>query len=364
MKIPYLDLMRIHIPLKENLDFAYQRVMKNENFIHGEFCRDFEEKFGAYCGSKYCLGVGNGLDAIRLILQGYHIGRGDEVIVPANTFIATILAVSEVGAAPILVDADRETYTIDVSKIEERITERTKAIIAVHLYGKVANMKEINKLGKKYNLKVIEDAAQSHGAMSNLKKTGVLGDAAAFSFYPGKNLGALGDGGAVTTNDYELAKEIEKLRNYGCVEKYVHEIKGCNSRLDELQAAFLLVKLDYLDDWNEERRKIAKLYQNNISNKKITLYKNVNMQENVFHIFPLLVKNRKEFISYLNNKGIGTNIHYPIPIFEQKAYKELKKEQYLFPVTSQICREEVSIPLYPYMNESEIKYVIDVINNY
>ncbi len=257
MQVPYLNLEVLHRPIREELDAAYQSVMQREWFIGGEADGKFEEEFAAYCGGDYCVGTGNGLDAIRLILLAYEIGIGDEVIVPANTYIATVLAITYVGATPVFVDADRNTYLIDISKIEEKITKRTKAIIAVHLYGRVVDMDPLVELAGRYSLKVIEDAAQAHGGVYRGKRAGTLGDAAAFSFYPGKNLGALGDAGAVVTNDAGIADKVRAYGNYGSFEKYHHVYKGCNSRLDELQAAFLSVKLKYLDGWNEERRRSA-----------------------------------------------------------------------------------------------------------
>jgi dTDP-4-amino-4,6-dideoxygalactose transaminase len=362
--IEYLNLGRIHENIREELDEAYSRVMEREWFIGGRADAQFEEEYAAYCGTKSCVGTGNGLDSIRLILLAYGIGAGDEVIVPANTFIATALAVTYVGAMPVFVDADR-TYTVDASKIEEKITEKTKAIIAVHLYGRVADMEPICAIAKKYGLKVIEDAAQAHGAMLNGKKVGNLADAAAFSFYPGKNLGALGDAGAVTTNDTELAGKIRAYGNYGSYEKYHHVYQGCNSRLDELQAAFLSVKLKYLDEWNEERRRIAKRYRSEMINPKVTLPQLPNQSgAHVYHIFPVLVEDREHFVSYLKEQGIVTNIHYPIPIVEQGAYRERNETAERYPVTKQICAQEVSLPLYPGMTEDETAQVVDAVNRY
>lgn len=364
MNIKYLDLERIHFSIRVELDNIYNRVMGNECFIKGEYCEKFEYEFAAYCGVKHCIGVGNGLDAIRLILQAYGIGQGDEVIVPANTFIATILAISYVGAIPILIDADPYDYNIDVKKIEEKITNKTKAIIAVHLYGKLANMDVIKSIADAYKLKVIEDAAQGHGATSNNKKAGSFGDAAAFSFYPGKNLGALGDGGAIVTNNEELAIRIRAIANYGSYEKYNHIYKGCNSRLDELQAGFLSVKLKYLDSWNNQRLEIAKKFIHRMCNDFIEVPNNNYIRDNVFHIFPVFSKSRKKVVEYLKTMGIECNIHYPIPIPEQKAYQDLHINANQFPVTKRICGEEISIPLYPGLKDFEIDYIIDEINNF
>lgn len=362
--IPYLNLECIHEPIREELDQIYQDVMGSQWFIQGKYLNMFEEEFADYCGQKECIGVGNGLDAIRLILQAMGIGPGDEVIVPANTFIATVLAITYVGATPIMVDADLETYNIDLNLIEERITSRTKAIIVVHLYGHAVDTGKLEAIKKKYKLRIIEDAAQAHGSVIGNRKAGALGDAAAFSFYPGKNLGALGDGGAVVTGDKELADHIRALSSYGAEKKYVHLYKGCNSRLDELQAGFLHVKLPYLDKWNEERRSIAHKYQEEIHNKKIKLPQWSGNKDHVFHIYPILCKEREGLIAYLKKKGIDTNVHYPTPIFMQKAYQELQRNAAQYPVTTKICSQEVSIPLYPGLTKEEQDYIVDCLNQY
>lgn len=364
-KIQYLDLKRMHQGIQKELDAAYHEVQESQWFIGGEADQKFEREFAGFCGTKACVGVGNGLDAIRLILMAYGIGAGDEVIVPANTFIATALAVTYTGAQPVFVDADVETYNIDLNKIEGKITEKTKAIIVVHLYGRAVNVEPIRMLAQKYSLKVIEDAAQGHGAEVSGQKAGSLGDAAAFSFYPGKNLGALGDAGAVTTNDQDLADKIRALANYGSYEKYHHVYQGCNSRLDELQAAFLFVKLPYLDQWNAERRMIAKKYAAGIHNEKIILPgMPANEKEHVFHIYPVLTSKREELVQFLKERGIMTNVHYPIPIMEQGAYKESKERSDWYPVTKRICAQEVSLPLYPGMSEEEIEWVIKRVNEF
>lgn len=365
-RINYLDLGRMHRPIQDRIMDSIQEVVKSEWYIQGEKCKQFEEEFAEYCGTKHCIGVGNGLEALRLILEAYEIGSGDEVIVPANTFIATVLAVSYVGATPVFVDADINTYNINILKVREKITPKTKAIIVVHLYGRIVQMEEIYKIAKEFDIKVIEDAAQAHGAIYNGKKAGNLGDAAGFSFYPGKNLGALGDGGAITTNDDELASKVRALSNYGSFQKYNHVYKGCNSRLDEIQAAVLSVKLQCLENWNHERRRIAKRFATEITNSNIVL-PNIelgNMSEHVFHIYPILVKDRDSFIEYLEECGIGHNVHYPIPIPMQKAYSEYIKEMEKIPVTRRICEEEVSIPLYPGMLEEEVTYIISKLNQY
>lgn len=365
-KISYLDLKRIHEPIRIEIDAALRDVVDKSWYIQGEYCEQFEKKFADFCGTKYCIGVGNGLDAIRLILEAYGIGKGDEVIIPANTFIATALAVSYVGATPVFVDADLETYNINENLISARITNRTKAIIVVHLYGRMVHLEKIKKIAMDNGLKLIEDAAQAHGACRNSKRVGSLADAAAFSFYPGKNLGALGDGGAVTTNDQEIAEKIRALSSYGSHIKYEHIYKGYNSRLDEIQAAILLIKLRYLESWNCERQAIAKKFCKEIKNEKIVvpMYNDDSPSENVWHIFPVLVENRDCFIEYLDKNGIGYNIHYPKPIVEHGAYLDMHISAKGFPITERICYEEVSLPLYPGMDEKEIEYIIDIVNAY
>lgn len=366
MNIPYLDLSKVHKPIRGELDEVYQSVVDNEWYVQGKYCDKFEKAFAAYCGVQECIGVGNGLDALRLILLGMDIGTGDEIIVPANTFIATVLAVSYVGAIPVLVDVDPDTYLINTDLIEQHISVRTRAIIPVHLYGRLCDMNTICEIAGRYGLYVIEDAAQAHGAKMGDRKAGSFGDAAGFSFYPGKNLGALGDGGAVTTNNIELAKKIRALANYGAYERYHHIYQGCNSRLDEMQAAFLLRKLPNLDGWNEERRKIAKKYLQNIINHKIILPKvDINFLENhVFHIFPVLCKERNELREYLHQRGIETNIHYPIPIPQQGAYLTQGWDISQYSVTEKICGGELSLPLYPGMSDAEVEYVIESVNEY
>lgn len=364
LDIAYLNLERIHNPLRKELDQVYHDVMEKQWFIQGSMGARFEEAFAAYCGAKYCIGVGNGLDAIRLILQAMEIGEGDEVIVPANTFIATVLAVTYVGATPILVDADEHTYNIDLTKIEEKITDKTKAIIAVHLYGHVVDMTPLCELKEKHNIRLIEDAAQAHGGIWSDKRVGTLGDAAAFSFYPGKNLGALGDAGGVVTNNEALADKIRALATYGSKEKYQHLYKGCNSRLDELQAGFLTVKLNYLEKWNEERRAIARRYNAEICNEKLKLPKWDGGESHVFHIYPILCEQREELAEYLNSKGVATNIHYPTPIYKQKAYCEWEEMAGNYPVTTMICAQEISIPLYPELAVEEQDYIIQCLNQF
>ena len=365
IQVPYLNLGKIHQGIQKELDEAYRLVMDHQWFIGGRADEQFEKEFAGYCGAKHCVGAGNGLDAIRLILLAYGIGPGDEVIVPAHTFIATVLAVTYVGAVPVFVDVDDESYTIDANRIEDKITDRTKAVITVHLYGRCADMESVRSVTDKYSLKLIEDAAQAHGAVFHRHKVGNLGDAAAFSFYPGKNLGALGDAGAVVTNDKEVADKVRAYGNYGSYEKYCHVYQGCNSRLDELQAAFLSVKLKYLEQWNEERRRIADIYSERIHNVKVTLPAMPKEKtEHVFHIYPMLVEDRINFIEYLEQQGIMTNVHYPVPITEQEAYIDYRGQIENYPVTKRICAQEVSLPLYPGMTNEQIEWVVTCVNEF
>lgn len=347
-QIPFLDVGAMHKDLRERFDQAYRRVMDSQWFILGKELEAFECEFAEYCDTRHAIGVANGLDALHLILKGYGIGKGDEVIVPSNTFIATWLAVSYAGADLIPVEPDDSTYNIDPNRIENAITPRTKAIIAVHLYGQPADMDRINAIAKSHGLKVIEDAAQAHGAKYKGKRTGSLGDAAGFSFYPGKNLGALGDGGAVTTNDDVLANNIRMLRNYGSSVKYHNEIKGFNSRLDELQAAFLREKLIFLDEWNERRRKIAQRYIEQLGCSHHLLLPHVpSWVEPVWHLFVVRSRHRDELQKALNDSGVGTMIHYPIPPHLQAAYSEMKFARGDFPIAESIHDQVLSLPIWP-----------------
>lgn len=355
----------MHNEIRQRLDDAYNRVMDSSNFIHGKECELFEKEFAHYCGAKYCVGVASGLDAIYLILKALGIGKGDEVIVPSNTFIATALAVSYVGAIPVFVEPTIESYNIDVTKIEEKITDKTKAIIAVHLQGRTADMDPIKKIAKKYNLKVIEDAAQAHGAKYKGKRAGSLSDAAAFSFYPGKNLGALGDGGCVVTNDEGIAKQVRILSNYGSDYKYHHIEKGTNSRLDELQSAFLREKLRYLDKWNEYRREVAKRYLKEIKNPLIKLPVASSKEfEHIYHVFVIRCDKRDELEKYLALNGIVTVKHYPIPMHLQKAYSDLGLKEGDLPIAEEISKTVLSIPMYYGITEEEVQHVIDTINGF
>jgi len=365
MKIPFVSFEKMHQEIEKKMLEKFMEVYRKNIFIMGEELDYFEKAFADFCGVNYAVGCGTGLDALYLILCAMKIGTGDEVIIPSNTFIATALAVSHTGAIPVLVEPEEETYTINPALIEEKITNKTKAIIAVHLYGRTANMEPIISIAEKYNLKVIEDAAQAHGAMYKGKKAGSLGDAAGFSFYPGKNLGALGDAGIITTNDKELAKKVRMLGNYGAEKKYIHIYQGSNSRLDEIQAAFLHIKLDELERWNQERNRIAQNYLSKINNPLIRLP--LSGDENyycVWHLFVLFCEKRDELREYLNQNGIETNIHYPIPIHRQKAYENLQYKEGDFVLTEKLAKHIISIPMYYGMTDQEIEYVIHVINHF
>lgn len=364
MKIPFATFNKMHEEMKEELQRAFNQVLENGWFIGGKEDIKFEQSFADYQGRKYCIGCGNGLDAIMLSLKALNISVGDEVIIPSNTFIATALAVSYTGATPLLVEPRIETYNINPELIEEKITPKTKAIVVVHLYGQPAEMDAICSIAKKHNLFLIEDCAQAHGATYKGQKIGRFGNAAAFSFYPGKNLGALGDAGAVVTDDDKLAEIIRALGNYGSIEKYNHIYQGNNSRLDEIQAAFLYAKLKHLDKWNIERQRIAQRYLTEITNSKVILPKIIADVEPVWHIFAIRCDERRQLEKYLEQRGVGTNKHYPIPIHLQGAYQDLKKANGAYPIAEEISATELSIPIYYGMTDEEIQYVIDTINEF
>ena len=364
MKIPFVSFIPMERELDVDLRAAFERVYTRSWYIGGLEDENFEKSFSDYCDVNYCVGVGNGLDALMLALKALGIGKGDEVIVPSNTYIATVLAVTYVGAVPVFVEPDIRTFNINPELIEFAITERTKAIMPVHLYGQPCDMDPVMKIAKKYNLFVVEDCAQAHGATYKGKKIGSFGNAAGFSFYPGKNLGALGDAGATVTNDKKLSDKIRALGNYGSDYKYHHIYQGNNSRLDEMQAAFLSAKLPHLDKINIERRKIADKYLTGINNPEVILpYIPENMSP-VWHIFGIRCKRRDELESFLNERGIGTNKHYPIPIHLQECYKNLGFKRGDFPIAEEISATELSIPMYYGMAEEEIQYVIDIINEF
>lgn len=360
--IKFLDLKKINNRYREEIDSRIKNILDKGWYLQGEENENFTKNFANFCGTKFAIGVANGLDALNLIIKAYGFDNGDEIIVPANTYIATILAISENGCIPILVEPDIKTYNINPDSIEEKITTKTKAIMVVHLYGQAVQMEKIWKIAKKYNLKIIEDSAQAHGAIYQENRTGNLGDASGFSFYPGKNLGCIGDGGAVTTNDEELFNKIKAIANYGSDRKYHHIYKGVNSRLDEIQAAVLDVKLKHLDSDNNKRREISKYYRENIKNSKLILPETYDEKSHVWHIFAVRTQNRDEFQKYLTEKGIQTIIHYPTPPHKQGAYKEWNNLS--FPITEEIHNTILSLPISPVMTDSEIEKVVEVVNEY
>ncbi|WP_289665854.1 DegT/DnrJ/EryC1/StrS family aminotransferase [Flavobacterium panacagri] len=365
--IPFLDLKKINKPYETAFREKLELVLNNGWYILGQEVENFEEAFAQYCNSKYCIGVGNGFDALVLIFKGYielgKLKKGDEVIVPANTYIASILAILQADLVPVLVEPRLETYNINPDLIEEKITSKTKAILAVHLYGQLAEMEKINEIAAKHNLIVVQDCAQSHGIINNKQLTiNNLKSASAYSFYPGKNLGCLGDGGAISTNDAELAKVLLSLRNYGSEKKYHNEFIGVNSRLDELQAGFLNLKLPNLDADNEKRRNIAKRYLTEIRNDKIELPFWDFSNNHVFHLFVIRTQNREKLQEYLAQHNIQTVIHYPIPPHKQKAFSEWNDLS--FPITEKIHKEVLSLPISPVLMEQEVDFIIEILNQY
>ena len=364
--IKFLDLYKINQQYRKELDNSIKKVVDSGYYLFGEELKKFENNFAKYIGTKYSIGTANGLDALRLIIKAYkELGNfkdNDEIIVPANTYIASILAITDNNLIPVLVEPDINTYNINPDLIEKKITKNTKAIMVVHLYGQIAKMDKIWKLAKKYKLKIIEDSAQAHGSKYKNKMAGNLGDASGFSFYPGKNLGCFGDGGAVTTNNKELAETIRALGNYGSKEKYVNIYKGLNSRLNEIQAAVLNIKLKYLDKENQKRRSIAKYYLENIKNTKIILPTITDFKEHNFYVFVIRTKNRDELQNYLTKNGIGSLIHYPIPPHKQLAYKEWNNLN--FPITEKIHQEIISIPISSILTKTEIQKITKTLNNF
>jgi dTDP-4-amino-4,6-dideoxygalactose transaminase len=359
MTVPFLDLKAPYLELKEELDAAYRRVMDSGWYVLGEEVACFEREFADYCGVRHCIGVGNGLEALHLILRAMEIGPGDEVIVPANTYIATWLAVSYAGATPVPVEPDEWTWNIAAGRIEEKITDRTRAILPVHLYGQAAEMGLIAELAGRYGLKVIEDAAQAHGATCQGRRAGSLGDAAGFSFYPGKNLGAVGDAGAVTTDDDELADRLRVLRNYGSRKKYFNEEKGFNSRLDELQAAFLRVKLRRLDEWNRRREAVAQKFSAGLAGLGLGLPTVAEGCSSAWHLYVVRSARRDALQAALAERGIGTLIHYPIPPHRQQAYVELGYGARSFPLSERLADEVLSLPMGPHLLQEQQNHVIE-----
>ncbi|MBP5467746.1 MAG: DegT/DnrJ/EryC1/StrS family aminotransferase [Candidatus Riflebacteria bacterium] len=363
--IKFLDLYKVNELHRVEIDEAIKRVLDSGWYLLGKEVEAFEKEFAEFCGTKYCIGVANGLDALTLIFRAYkELGKfkdDDEVIVPANTYIASILSVTANNLKPVFVEPDLKTYLIDPKEVEKTITTKTKAILPVHLYGRLCDMEAINSIAEKHNLIVVEDSAQAHGAIRNGIKAGAFGNASGFSFYPGKNLGCLGDGGCVTTSDEELANAIKALHNYGSHKKYHNIYKGVNSRLDEIQAAVLRVKLKYLDKENQKRREIAKYFCDNIKNPLITLPLLGDTDE-IWHVFSVRVMNRDSFQKYLTDNDIQTIIHYPIPPHKQQAYKEWNNLS--FPITEQIHHEIISLPISQVMTDEEAKELVRVVNEY
>ena len=364
-QIPFLNMKSPYRELKQELDSAYQRVMESGWYILGQEVKAFEQEFANYCQVKECVGVGNGLEALHLILRAYEIGEGDEVIVPSNTYIATWLAVSYTGATPVPVEPDPATYNMDAARVEAAITPKTRAILPVHLYGQPADMTPLMLLAEKYNLKVVEDAAQAQGARYKGRLCGSLGHAAGFSFYPGKNLGAQGDAGAVVSSDAELVDRVRVLRNYGSRIKYFNEVKGFNSRLDEMESAFLRAKLPHLDEWNNRRRKIAALYLEGLADlPELGLPLVPAWAEPNWHIFPVLHTRREDLQKFLKSRGIDTLIHYPVPPHLSGAYAELGYKQGDFPLAEKIAERELSLPMGPHLEIEDAAAVVEAVRAY
>lgn len=369
--IPLVDIVRQDKKILPQINKAIKRVAEKGDFILGEDVNKFEEEFARYCGVKYCVGVASGTDAILLALRALVIGPGDEVIVPANTFISTVLPIIYLGAKPVLIDIDPDTYNIDVSKIEEKISKNTKAIIPVHLFGQIAQMDKILQIAKKYKLFVIEDAAQAHGSTFKNKKAGLpagkagsFSNIACFSFYPGKNLGAYGDSGAIVTNDKTLADKIKILRNIGQVKKYIHVEKGYNSRLDTLQAAVLRIKLRELDKWNKERRSLAALYNKLLSGLPVSVPIQADGSISNFHLYVIRVPKRNSLLKFLHKKKIFAGIHYPVPIHLHKALRDLPYKKGDFPITEKYAGEIISLPIFPGMSKKEVAIITEAIKSF
>lgn len=361
MQIPLVDLKAQYKSIKPNIDKAIHEILDNTSFIGGKAVKDFEDNFARFCGAKFCVGVGNGTDALFLAKKALDIGQGDEVITAVNTFIATSEAITMTGARVVFVDVDENSYNIDVSKIEEKITERTKAIILVHLFGQPADVDPILQIAKKYNLKVIEDSAQAHCAEYKGKRTGTLADVACFSFYPGKNLGAYGDAGAVVTNNEELALRVRMIANHGRIQKYNHELEGINSRLDGIQAAILNVKLRYIESWTEARRRNARLYNELLKDIDDITPMEMHYAKHVYHLYVIRTKKRDEMKDFLKSKGILTGIHYPTPLHLLNAYKYLRHRKGDFPVAEKCATEFLSLPMFPELEKEQIEFVSNMV---
>ena len=366
MEIPFFELKRLHLPYEAELREQVQTVLSSGWYVRGPYVAEFEHAFSQYLGGPNVVGVGNGLDALTLIFRAYmELGKlevGDEIIVPANTYIASVLAISECGLVPVLVEPDLETYNVDVLRVKENINSKTKAVLTVNLYGLISDVKSLRFICKERNLLLIEDNAQATGAIFEKQQAGTFGDAAGFSFYPTKNLGALGDGGAVVTKDETLAATVRALANYGSEEKYKNIYRGVNSRLDEMQAGALTVKLSYLDEENASRRAVAARYLSEIDNPKIALPVGDYAEAHVWHLFVVRTQNREAFMTYLSDHGVQAQIHYPTPIYQHPAYRDL---MFLSkPVTEKICAEVISLPMGPYLTAEEVAYVVEVVNAY
>ncbi|MBN8821737.1 MULTISPECIES: DegT/DnrJ/EryC1/StrS aminotransferase family protein [unclassified Spirosoma] len=360
--IPFLDLKRVNEPYELAIQAATDRVLKSGWYILGREVEAFEAAFAAYCQTKYCIGVANGLDALTLVLKAWEFPAGSEVIVASNAYIASVLSITLAGLTPVLVEPDPQTYLLDPTCIEAAITKRTRAILPVHLYGRCCTMEPIRKLAEQYGLTILEDAAQAHGALYGLERAGSLGDAAGWSFYPSKNLGAMGDAGAITTNDDALAQRLRALRNYGSAKKYVNEYQGHNSRLDELQAAILSAKLPGLDTDNERRRALARQYLNGIQHPEVSLPPTDQIDQDVWHLFVIRHPRRNQLQTYLRGRGISTDVHYPIPPHKQRAYESYGNLS--FPISEQLHQEVLSLPLNPSLTDVEVAYIIDSINQF
>lgn len=362
MSIPLVDLKAQYQSIKPEIDNAIQRILDNTAFIGGQAVKDFESNFAKFCMASYCVGVASGTDALFLALKALNIEQGDEVIVPATSFIATSEAVTAAGAKVVFVDVNEDRYNIDVAKIEQKITKRTRAIIPVHLYGQSADMDSINEIARCHNIKIIEDSAQAHGAEYKGRRTGTLGDVACFSFYPGKNLGAYGDAGAVVTNDKEIADKIRMMANHGRLKKYDHLFEGMNSRLDGLQAAILDVKLKHLDDWTASRREIAANYNDLLSDLEgVVLPKEEPYAKHVYHLYVIRTANRDAVREFLKEKGVSTGIHYPTPLPHLKAYAYLGHKMGDFSVSESLAQEALSLPMYPELTEEQVEYIATAI---
>ncbi len=365
MIVPFVDLSRQHQKLRREIDEAIKRVIDSSWFVLGKEVEDFEAEFSRYLGVKYCYGVGSGTDALRLALLSLDVGAGDEVLIPANTFISAALETSFIGAKPVLVDIEDSTYNIDPEKMAKKINSRTKVVILTHLYGQPGRVKEVLSLARKHNLKVIEDACQAHGAEYKGKRVGNFGEVACFSFYPAKNLGALGDGGAVVCQSAKIAQKLRLLRNYGENKKYYYCLKGFNSRLDPLQAAVLRAKLKYLDDSNGKRIAAANLYRQKLTKvKEVVLPKELEESKPVYHLFVIRSKKRNQLVKYLGDNGIKTQIHYPVPIHWQKSFDDLGYKKGDFPVTEECSRQIISLPMFPELTKEEINYVCENISDF